>query len=133
LLLERAGGSQWFQPAVAGWSTPATVHPLLALADGADFGLFRAASAVVLPAFLPMVPGLAARLPGTDPVGAGDFGEYRFGRWWMCRRCRRWGAVYRGGAGGVDRRLFTRLMIWGFADGAVAAAICYVGAPWFSA
>ena len=132
-LLERAGGLQWLQAAVAGWSTPATVHPLLALLTGL-ISAYSSTSAVVLPAFLPMVPGLAARLPGTDPLALAISVNIGSAMVDVSPLSTIGALCIAAAPEGVDRgRLFTRLMIWGFAMALVAAGICYVGAPWFSA
>jgi hypothetical protein len=132
-LLERAGGLQWFQAAVAGWSTPATVHPLLALLTGL-ISAYSSTSAVVLPAFLPMVPGLAARLPGTDPLALASSVNIGSAMVDVSPLSTIGALCIAAAPEGVDRgRLFTRLMIWGFAMALVAAGICSVGAPWFMA
>jgi len=53
--------------AVGTYATPLTVHPVLAFLTGI-ISAYSSTSSVVLPAFLPMVPGIAARLPGTDAL-----------------------------------------------------------------
>ncbi|MFN9894236.1 MAG: SLC13 family permease [Acidobacteriota bacterium] len=132
-LLERAGGLQWFQSAVARWSTPATVHPVLALLTGL-ISAYSSTSAVVLPVVLPMVPGLAARLPGTDPLALAISVNIGSAMVDVSPLSTLGALCIAAAPEGVDRgRLFTRLMIWGFAMALVAAGICYVGAPWFAA
>ena len=56
--IEQAGGLQWFEAAVNNYATPLTVHPLLAFFTGI-ISAYSSTSSVVLPAFLPMVPGIA--------------------------------------------------------------------------
>ena len=60
-LMEKTSGMDLFTAFIARFSTPATIIPLL----GGTVGLISAyssTSAVVLPAFLPTVPGLALKL-----------------------------------------------------------------------
>ena len=65
--IEQAGGLQWFQAAVSNYATPLTVHPLLAFLTDI-ISAYSSTSSVVLRAFLPMVPGIAVPLPGTDAL-----------------------------------------------------------------
>jgi len=65
--LERAGGLNWFQDLITRLSTPRSVHAILAALTGL-ISAYSSTSGVVLPAFLPLAPGLASRLPGVDPL-----------------------------------------------------------------
>ena len=65
--LERAGGLKWFQDLLARWATATTVHGWIAFLTGV-ISTYSSTSGVVLPAFLPMAKGIAARMPGVDPV-----------------------------------------------------------------
>jgi di/tricarboxylate transporter len=66
-MLDRAGGLRWFQDLVTRVSTPKTVHGVMAALTGL-ISAYSSTSGVVLPAFLPMVPGLALRFPGVNPL-----------------------------------------------------------------
>lgn len=130
-VIEQAGGLQWFQAAVGTYATPATVHPVLAFLTGI-ISAYSSTSSVVLPAFLPMVPGIAARLPGTDALALAisiNIGSAMVD----VSPLSTLGALCIAAApeGASKPQLFTRLMIWGFAMAFVAAGICYLAAPLF--
>jgi Mg2+/citrate symporter len=132
-LVEQAGGLQWFQAAVGRYATAETVHPVLAFLTGI-ISAYSSTSAVVLPAFLPMVPGIAGRLPGTDPLALAisiNIGSAMVD----VSPLSTIGALCIAAAPeGTDKsQLFTRLMIWGFAMALVAAALCWAISPWFAA
>lgn len=131
-LVEQAGGLQWFQAAVGRYATAETVHPVLAFLTGI-ISAYSSTSAVVLPAFLPMVPGIAGRLPGTDPLALAisiNIGSAMVD----VSPLSTIGALCIAAApeGTNKRQLFTRLMIWGFAMAIVAAGLCWAGAPFFA-
>jgi hypothetical protein len=82
----------------------------------------------VLPAFLPMVPDLAERLGGLDPLPIA---------WAMnvsaslvdLSSLSTVGALFIAGAGGGGadgRKLFNGLLIWGLSMSVVGAALCFV-------
>jgi di/tricarboxylate transporter len=64
-LLEKTGGLDLFTSILAGMSTPGTLTGTIAFATGI-ISVYSSTSGVVLPAFLPTVPGLIDRLGG-DP------------------------------------------------------------------
>jgi Na+/H+ antiporter NhaD/arsenite permease-like protein len=64
-LLEKTGGLDLFTSILAGMSTPGTLTGTIAFAT-AIISVYSSTSGVVLPAFLPTVPGLVMRLGG-DP------------------------------------------------------------------
>jgi hypothetical protein len=132
-VLERAGGLNWFQSAVVQWATPETVHPLLAFLTGL-ISAYSSTSAVVLPAFLPMVPGLAARLPGTDPLALAISVNIGSAMVDVSPLSTIGALCIAAAPEAVDKRkLFVWLTVWGFAMAFVAAWFCYMGASWFSA
>ncbi len=67
-LLEKTGGLELFSAMLASIATPATVTGVVAFVTGV-ISVFSSTSGVVLPAFLPTVPSLIARLGGGDPLG----------------------------------------------------------------
>ena len=89
--------------------------------------VYSSTSGVVLPAFLPMVPDLAQRMGGIEPlpiawsmnVGASlvDLSSLSTV-----------GALFIAGAaaGSDTRRLFNALLIWGLSMSVVGAALCWV-------
>lgn len=66
-LLEKTRGLDLFTTLLAQIATPGTLTGVLAFVTGV-ISVYSSTSGVVLPAFLPTVPGLVARLGG-DPVG----------------------------------------------------------------
>ncbi len=65
-LLERTGGITSLAGIIAMFATPRSAPALVALVTGV-VSVYSSTSGVVLPAFLPMVPGLVERLGGGDP------------------------------------------------------------------
>jgi len=66
-LVEKTGGMELFSGLLARMATPATVNGAMAFVTGL-ISIWSSTSGVVLPAFLPTVPGLLARLGGGDPL-----------------------------------------------------------------
>jgi di/tricarboxylate transporter len=66
-LLDKTGGLELFTSLLAGFATPATLTGVMAFVTGV-ISVYSSTSGVVLPVFLPTVPGLVERLGG-DPFG----------------------------------------------------------------
>ena len=66
-LLQKTQGLELITTGIAQLSTPATIEPIVAFGTGL-VSVYSSTSGVVLPAFLPMVPDLAQRLGGLDPL-----------------------------------------------------------------
>jgi Na+/H+ antiporter NhaD/arsenite permease-like protein len=66
-VLETSGGMKLFTRMLAAMATPHTVNGVIAFVTGA-ISTYSSTSGVVLPAFLPTVPGLVAELHGGDPL-----------------------------------------------------------------
>jgi Na+/H+ antiporter NhaD/arsenite permease-like protein len=64
-LIEKTGGIDLFSAILASVSTPESVTGVIALIGG-TISVYSSTSGVVLPAFLPTVPGLVERLGGGD-------------------------------------------------------------------
>ena len=67
-IMERSGGLKAMTQAIAAFSGPTTVHFWLGLVTGV-ISAYSSSSGVVMPAFLPLVPGLMKLVPGADAVG----------------------------------------------------------------
>ena len=67
MLREDRRASTLFTTGIAQLSTPATIAPIVAFGTGV-VSVYSSTSGVVLPAFLPMVPDLAQRLGGIEPL-----------------------------------------------------------------
>jgi di/tricarboxylate transporter len=66
-ILESSGGMALFTRMLAAVATPSTVNGVIAFVTGA-ISTYSSTSGVVLPAFLPTVPGLVNELGGGDPL-----------------------------------------------------------------
>src|SRR5262249_42398786 len=66
-LLEKTGGIDLFSSILARFSTKRSVTGVIALVTGL-VSVYSSTSGVVLPAFLPSVPGLIQKLGGGDPL-----------------------------------------------------------------
>jgi Na+/H+ antiporter NhaD/arsenite permease-like protein len=66
-LVEKTGGIDLFSGLLARLSTPGTVNGAMAFVTGV-ISTWSSTSGVVLPAFLPTVPGVLSRLGGGDPL-----------------------------------------------------------------
>lgn len=66
-VLEKTGGMDLFSGLLARLATPATLNGTIAFVTGL-ISSWSSTSGVVLPAFLPTVPGLVAKVGGGDPL-----------------------------------------------------------------
>lgn len=125
-MLERAGGLSWFQDMITRVSTPRTVHAVLAALTGV-ISAYSSTSGVVLPAFLPLAPGLAARLPGVDAfalcitinIGSSLVDVSPLST--LGALC-----IAAAPASADTRLLYRNLMLWGFAMAPVGALLCFL-------
>jgi len=123
-LLDATGGLDLFTSVLASFATADTVNAVMAFVTGA-ISLYSSTYAVVLPAFLPTVPGIIEQLGGGDPlavalsvnVGASLVDVSPLSTL---------GALCLAAAPATTepRPLFRKLMIWGFAMAFVGAIIC---------
>ncbi len=125
-LLQETEGLALITNAIASLSTPTTIEPIVGFGVGL-VSVYSSTSVVVLPAFLPMVPDLAARLGGLDPLPIAwsmnvaaslvDLSSLSTG-----------GALFIAGAAGFadTRKLFNQLLAWGLAMSIVGAGLCYL-------
>jgi di/tricarboxylate transporter len=125
-MLRETQGLDLITSGIAAVSTPVTIEPIVAFGAGL-ISVYSSTSGVVLPAFLPMVPSLAAELGGVDPLGIA---------WSMAvsaslvdlSSLSTVGALYMASAAdGTDiRKLFNALLAWGLAMAVVGALLCWL-------
>jgi Na+/H+ antiporter NhaD/arsenite permease-like protein len=124
-LVEKFQGLDLLVSLVARISTADTVPAVVAFLTGL-VSVYSSTSGVVLPAFLPLVPGLAAQLPGASAVSIAmsmNIGGHVVD----VSPLSTIGALCMAGAAGSDtRRLFIQLLAWGLSMAVVAAVICYL-------
>ena len=125
-LLRETEGLALITTGIANLSTPTTIEPIVAFGVGL-VSVYSSTSGVVLPAFLPMVPELAMRLGGLDPLPIAwsmnvaaslvDLSSLSTG-----------GALFIAGAAGFadTRKLFNQLLAWGMSMTLVGAVLCYL-------
>jgi di/tricarboxylate transporter len=125
-LLERTQGMELFTDLLARVSTPDTVTGLIAFLTGLT-SVYSSTSGVVLPAFLPTVPGLAVRLGGIDPMAIAS--SMNIGAHLVdVSPLSTIGALCIAAVpGGQDTRsLFNKLMAWGLSMTLVGALGCWM-------
>jgi di/tricarboxylate transporter len=127
-ILEATQGMDLITDGMARVASPVTLAPIVAFGAGV-ISVYSSTSGVVLPAFLPMVPGLSAGVGAVDPlpiawsmnVGASlvDLSSLSTV-----------GALFLAAApeGTDTRSLFNKLLAWGLAMSVVAAVMCVL---WF--
>ena len=124
-LVERFQGLDLLVSLVAQISTPVTVTAVVALLTGL-VSVYSSTSGVVLPAFLPLVPGLAAALPGSSAVAIAmsmNIGGHLVD----VSPLSTIGALCMASAPGADsRKLFLQLLAWGLSMAGVGAVLCYL-------
>jgi Na+/H+ antiporter NhaD/arsenite permease-like protein len=125
-LVERAEGIDLLVSMVAKLASATTVTGLVALFTGI-VSVYSSTSGVVLPAFLPMVPGLAAALPGASPVDIATSMNVG-GHLVDVSPLSTIGALCLAGVTAADesRALFNKLLAWGLSMAVVGAVLCFV-------
>lgn len=125
-LLEKTGGINLFTTLLARFATHRTITGLIALVTGL-VSVYSSTSGVVLPAFLPSVPGLVAKLGGGDPVAIAS-SILIGGHLVDVSPLSTIGALCVASApASVDRRqLFNRVLTWGLSMSIVGALGCYI-------
>jgi di/tricarboxylate transporter len=123
-LLESTGGMKLFEALLARFATSETVNGAMAFVTGA-ISLYSSTSGVVLPAFLPTVPGVLERLGGGDPLALAlsiNVGSALVD----VSPLSTLGALCVAAVpdAGEAAALFRRLMMWGVSMTLVGAALC---------
>lgn len=125
-VLEETQGMDLFSDLLASISTPATVTGIVAFVTGV-VSVYSSTSGVVLPAFLPTVPGLVERLGGGNPLGIAS-SMMVGGHLVDLSPLSTIGALCIAAlpAGEDPRKLFNQLLAWGLSMTVVGAAICWI-------
>jgi di/tricarboxylate transporter len=124
-LLEKAQGIDLLVSLVARFSSRETVTGVVALLTGL-ISVYSSTSGVVLPAFLPMVPGLAQQLGGADPLAIASSMNVG-GHLVDVSPLSTIGALCIASAPTDDTRpLFNKLLAWGLSMSVVGALLCYL-------
>ncbi|MEW6320149.1 MAG: SLC13 family permease [Acidobacteriota bacterium] len=124
-LVERAQGIDLLVSLVARVSTADSVTFVVAALTGI-VSVYSSTSGVVLPAFLPMVPGLADALPGASAVAIASSMNIG-GHLVDVSPLSTIGALCLAGAPADESRsLFNKLLAWGLSMSIVGGALCYL-------
>jgi len=132
-VVEKTGGMEVFTAILAKLARPTTINGVIAFVTGL-ISTYSSTSAVVLPTFLPTVPGLVQQIGGGNPlavalsinVGASIVDVSPLSTL---------GALCVAAVPDADvaRDLFRKLMIWGFSMALVGALLCQLFANAFAA
>jgi di/tricarboxylate transporter len=123
-VLEKTGGMDMFTSLLARLSGPKSVTAVIAFVTGA-ISVYSSSSGVVLPAFLPAIPGLVARLGGGDPLAIAysiNVGAHLVD----VSPLSTLGALCIACAPGDRKRLFNQMMLWGLSMTVVGALVCWL-------
>ena len=124
-LVERFQGLDLMVSLIAKLSSAGTVTFVVALLTGI-VSVYSSTSGVVLPAFLPLVPGLAAQLPGASAVGIAmsmNIGGHLVD----VSPLSTIGALCIASVGMTDtRKLFNQLLAWGLSMAVLGAVLSYL-------
>jgi di/tricarboxylate transporter len=124
-LVEKAQGLDLLVSLVAKISSADTVTGIVALITGI-VSVYSSTSGVVLPAFLPIVPGLAEQLPGASALGIAMSMNVG-GHLVDVSPLSTIGALcIAGAAADESRALFNKLLAWGLSMSVVGSILCYV-------
>lgn len=125
-VMDQAGGLKALVSMIATVSNPTTVNGVLGFITGV-ISAYSSSSGVVMPMFLPMVPGLIQQIGGGNPVAmisSINIGSHlvdtsplsTLGA--LCIAC---------AAEHEDKaKLFRNLMLWGLSMSVVGAVVCYI-------
>ena len=124
-LLEKTGGLDLFTEILAKFATPGTLTGVIAFVTGV-ISVYSSTSGVVLPAFLPTVPGLIARLGG-DPFGVAssmNIGAHLVDMSPLSTT----GAMCIAGISDPEqvRQTYNKLLVWGLSMTVIGAIGCYL-------
>ncbi|MSO57365.1 MAG: C4-dicarboxylate ABC transporter [Acidobacteria bacterium] len=125
-MLERTGGLDLFTDLLARMATPGTITGVIAFVTGL-ISVYSSTSGVVLPAFLPTIPGLILRLGGGDPIAIAtsmNVGAHLVDISPLSTT----GALCLAAVGSNEnvRSVFNKLLAWGLSMTIVGAIICYL-------
>ena len=124
-LVERAQGIDLLVSLVTKIASAETVTGVVAFLTGI-VSVYSSTSGVVLPAFLPMVPGLASALPGASAIAIATSMNVG-GHLVDVSPLSTIGALCLAGAAAGDARaLFNKLLAWGLSMAVVGAVLCFV-------
>jgi len=127
-VLEKTQGMSLFTDLLASVSSPGTVTAVVAFATGI-VSVYSSTSGVVLPAFLPTIPGLVERLGGGDPMAIASsmvVGGHLVDLSPLSTIGALCIAALPGQSAEESRTLFNQLLAWGLSMTIVGTAACWL-------
>ena len=123
-ILETTGGMDLFTGMIARGATPSTLNAVIAFVTGV-ISTYSSTSGVVLPAFIPMVPGLVRQVGGGDPLAVALSINVGSGLVDVSPLSTLGALCVAAVADPVAARdLFRKLLIWGLSMTVVGAVLC---------
>jgi Na+/H+ antiporter NhaD/arsenite permease-like protein len=125
-VLEKAQGIDLIVSQIGRYASPATLSPSVAMLTGL-VSVYSSTSGVVLPAFLPMVPGLAEQVSGVDPFAIASSMNIG-GHLVDVSPLSTIGALCIAAAPATSdsRGLFNKMLAWGMSMCVVGGIVCYL-------
>jgi Na+/H+ antiporter NhaD/arsenite permease-like protein len=125
-ILEKKGGMDLFTSILARFSNETSVTGVMGFVTGL-ISVYSSSSGVVLPAFIPTIPGLIQKIGGGDPMAIAS--SINVGAHLVdVSPLSTLGALcIANAAAGEDRKkLFNKLMAWGLSMSVIGALVCWV-------
>jgi Na+/H+ antiporter NhaD/arsenite permease-like protein len=125
-ILERKGGMELFTTILARFSNETSVTAVMAFVTGL-ISVYSSSSGVVLPAFIPTIPGLIEKIGGGDAMAIASSVNVGAHLVDVSPLSTLGALCIANAAASEDRRvLFNKLMIWGLSMAVVGALVCWV-------
>ncbi len=125
-LMDKAGGMDLFTSILAKFSSRTTITAMIAFVTGV-ISVYSSSSGVVLPAFLPTIPGLIEKLGGGDPLAIAS--SINVGAHLVdVSPLSTLGALCIANAAASENRtvLFHWMLAWGLSMSFVGAIVCFI-------
>jgi len=125
-ILEKKGGMDLFTTILAHFSTQTSVTGVMGFVTGI-ISVYSSSSGVVLPAFLPTIPGLIQKIGGGDAMAIASSVNVGAHLVDVSPLSTLGALCIANAAASEDRKaLFNKLMIWGLSMSVVGALVCWV-------
>jgi len=125
-ILEKKGGMDLFTSMLARFSTATSVTGVMGFVTGL-ISVYSSSSGVVLPAFMPTIPGLIQKIGGGDAMAIASSVNVGAHLVDVSPLSTLGALCIANAAVSVDRKaLFNKLMIWGLSMSVVGALVCWV-------
>ncbi len=125
-ILEKKGGMDLFTTILARFSTQTSVTGVMGFVTGL-ISVYSSSSGVVLPAFMPTIPGLIQKIGGGNPMAIASSVNVGAHLVDVSPLSTLGALCIANAAASEDRKaLFNKLMIWGLSMSVVGALVCWV-------